>query len=154
MFFNIYIYSKNYNSLNNFVAFLNNKLHNFCFIKSPKKTSKTILTFLKSPHVNKTAQEHFSFNYFTKNLLIKPKNPLLILFIIKLIKKNLFLDVKFKIKVLNHKRLGTGMLKNFTHPADFNLYNSKSYLTNYLNVLNNYGKTVVSKKFSLDSSVG
>ena len=154
MFFNIYIYSKNYNSINNFVEFLNSKLNNLCFIKSPKKTSKTTLTFLKSPHVNKTAQEHFSFNYFTKNLLIKPKNPLLILFIIKFVKKKLFLDVKFKIKVLNHKRLGKNMLKNCTHPADFNLYNSKIYLTNYLNVLNNYGKTVVSKKFSLDSSVG
>ena len=112
MFFNIYIYSKNYNSIINFLVFLNSKLSNLSFVKKSKKTNIATVTFLKSPHVNKTAQEHFSLNCFTKNLLIKPKNPLLFLFIMKFVKKKLFLDIKFKIKVLNHRRFGKKMLKN------------------------------------------
>ena len=144
MFFNIYIFSKNYHSLNNFVKFLNIKLKNLKVIKRNRKINKTTVTFLKSPHVNKTAQEHFSFNYFTKNLIIKVKKPLLALFIIKFLKKKLFLDVKFKIKILNNSHYRKTILKNQIHPNNFKLVNSKIGLKKYLTVLNKYGKTVVS----------
>lgn len=146
MFFNIYIYSKNYNSIQKFVNFLNLKLTNVKFNKINKTPNITRITLLKSPHVNKTAQEQFSFNYFTKNFVIKVKNPILTLFIIKFIKQKLFLDVKFKINLLNNKYNKNSLIKNKTHPNNFNLFNCKICFNDYIQVINNYGKSIVWSK--------
>ena len=147
MFFSIHIYSKNYNSLKNFVGFLRFKLNNLKFTSSNNKTSKTFVTLLKSPHVNKTAQERFCVNSFNKTLFIKAKNPVLVLIIFKILKKKLFLDVKFKLTLLNHESNGYRVVRSKIHPNNFNLFNDKIYLNNYVNLLNNYGKSTVSTKF-------
>lgn len=143
MFFNIYIYSKNYTSIKNFVKFLSKKLNNIKFNEINKKINKTNVTLLKSPHVNKTAQERFSLEYFTKNLIIKVENPLLMLFIVKFLKQKLFLDVKFKINLLNNKFYKNRLLKNKFHPNNLNLFNNKIDLNNYIQVLNYYGKSIL-----------
>ena len=147
MFFSIYIYSKNANSIKNCVKFLSFKLNNLKFTKKNNKTNKTFITLLKSPHVNKTAQERFNADYFNKTLFIKAKNPILILAIFKILKKKLFFDVKFKITLLNNKWYGNRIVKRKTHPNNFNLFNNKIYLNNYVTILNNYGKSTVSTKF-------
>ena len=143
MFFNIHIYSKNYNSIKNFVGFLDSKFKTLEFNKINKTTTTSVVTVLKSPHVNKTAQEHFSFSCFTKNLTIKANNPLVLLLIIKTIKQKLFLDIKFKIKILNKNRSTNKLAKNQIHPNNFNMSNTKDFLNNYIFILNSYGKFVV-----------
>ena len=143
MFFSLYIYSKNYDSLNNLNEFLSNKLSNLKFTKVNKQTKKTIVTFLKSPHVNKIAQERFQANHFSKNLVIKSKNPFLILFIIKFLKKSLFLDVKFKIKFLNKKCYIDSVIKKNSNPNRLSLINTNKHLNVYLDLLNNYGRSII-----------
>ena len=76
MFINITIKSKNKNSLENFLnvfyEFGNNnklKLNRAMFLSQRKKHNK-IFTILKSPHVNKTAQEQFEFILFTKSIKV------------------------------------------------------------------------------------
>ena len=76
MFINITIRSKNKNSLKKFLnVFKNlsknkrlqlNKTLNFF----QKKRYNKVFTILKSPHVNKTAQEQFEFNLFAKSIKI------------------------------------------------------------------------------------
>ena len=143
MFFSIYIYSKNYNSLNSFNEFINNKLDDFKFTKINKQLNKTVITVLKSPHVNKTAQEHFYSNYFTKNFVIKSANPFITLFVFKVLKEKVFLDVKFKVKFLSKKSFTKSVLRKKSTPDRLSLTNINKNLTVYLNALNNYGKAVI-----------
>ena len=62
--------------------------------------NKKFLTVLKSPHVNKTAQEQFEFrNYKCQFLVFSPK-PLLLLLILKKLFRFTFLGLKLELKVL------------------------------------------------------
>jgi len=72
--FNITIKSKNKTSVNEFFLFFNgNKLYNSNVIKKyfQKKAKKKKLTILKSPHVNKKAQEQFENRLFKKQFKIQ-----------------------------------------------------------------------------------
>jgi len=64
---------------------------------SSKKTIKKVVTLLKSPHVNKSAQEQFESNTFSKQLTLYSPKKLKYLFFIKKIQESLFSDVKLKI---------------------------------------------------------
>lgn len=143
MFFSIYIYSKNYNSLSSFNEFISNKLYNFKFTKTNRQINKTVITVLKSPHVNKTAQERFYSDYFTKNFVVKSTNPYIILFVLKVLKEKVFLDVKFKIKLLSKNSCIKNIIKKKSTPNRLSLINVNKNLTVYLDVLNNYGKSVL-----------
>lgn len=70
--YKIKIYSKKKNSLNFFLKFLE-RLQNYqlIFSFSRKKAKRKRITVLKSPHVNKKAQEQYQFiTYFNKILYI------------------------------------------------------------------------------------
>jgi ribosomal protein S10 len=143
MFISIHIYSKNYNSLLNFVkhtqksTFFKNKLklynQNYFF----KKTK--IFTVLKSPHVNKTAQEHFEFDYYTKYFKIYSKQNLVFLLFLKSLKRHLFFDIQFKIKIINQPQKQKIKLKNKINPDNFTLINNNFVLKDYLKVVDSYG---------------
>ena len=110
MYLNIGIRSKNYNSLKSFVRIfkiltqteelkLNKILKVF-----QKKRFKKIFTILRSPHVNKSAQEQFEYNLFAKHVNIKSHQILKTLIILKKIKTISFLDIELKIKfIINPK---------------------------------------------------
>ena len=72
MFFTINLYSKNLNSINKFLNFFGNKTIkkklkiNFFTSRYQKPVKKKILTILKSPHVNKKAQEQFEYRIYKK----------------------------------------------------------------------------------------
>ena len=140
MLFSIYIYSKNYSSIKKLETFFSSNFKTAKFIKIANKKQSKALTVLKSPHVNKTAQERFFTEYFKKVLQIKSNNPLLFLYFIKLIKNKLFLDVKLKVKIVNTNNLINKSSQNKCHPNNFNLGNSKKGLVNYLGLLDSYGK--------------
>jgi ribosomal protein S10 len=67
----LYIKSKNKQSLNNFSKWLKENQKLFFIVKHFQvKTKKSKFTILKSPHVNKTAQEQFEERNYSKNIKI------------------------------------------------------------------------------------
>ena len=94
----ISIKSKNKNSLNSFLKTIQ-KLYS---IKEPKTSnSKRLLkrfTVLKSPHVNKTAQEQFELIIFSKDMLTEDPQAFKLLVVLKKLKKSLCSDVSMKLK--------------------------------------------------------
>lgn len=137
--------SKNKNSLNEaFMFFLTNL--NFKIVKKylKKKTKKHFVTILKSPHVNKKAQEQFETFIFSKQLTLYPTKKFKYLFYLKKIQENLFSNVKLKIKF--------SLIKNNNlRLSIFNLNNFKLNL-NKINQTNTVHKNIKIKKFNKNSN--
>nr|YP_010139035.1 ribosomal protein S10 [Lithodesmium undulatum]QQJ94643.1 ribosomal protein S10 [Lithodesmium undulatum] len=110
MFVNINISSKHLDTVNDFVIFFfklvnlkNLKLKIFKKFKNTSKKKKTF-TVLKSPHVNKTAQEQFKSEIFSYNIYFYSLQLPKILFILKKINTSLFQDLNLKIRInINEK---------------------------------------------------
>ena len=103
MFIQITLYSKNKQSLENFVIFLNKMLLNKTILAKvislkTTKLSKKRFTVIKSPHVNKRSQEHFETSSYKKTLLIISLQQFLIMLILKKVQKKIFNDVKLQLK--------------------------------------------------------
>jgi ribosomal protein S10 len=152
------LYSKNKNSLNHFINFLknNNKQNLIAVTKYLKKIKiKKKLSVLKSPHVNKTAQEQFQYIYICNSLTFYTNELKKSLFYIKKIKNQLFPDIKIIIKGIyknknkKEKQLYDNRMKFYSQK--FKIKNQK-YLTSikkknlltktilYLKYLDYYGK--------------
>jgi ribosomal protein S10 len=103
MLINIIIYSKNYNSIKKFLNFFYEQLtfkkiqYHIFKRKFQKPIQKRVVTLLKSPHVNKTAQEQFEYRIFKKQFTIISYQSLLMLTLLKYIKFTLFPDLKIKV---------------------------------------------------------
>jgi len=110
MYIIISIYSKNSNSLTNFLKFFYRlkkkkafklRLHS---MQSQKKTKKTFFSTLQSPHVNKKSQEQFEYRLYHKKLKIHISQITKFLIIWKILKTLVFSDIKLKTKFcLNNK---------------------------------------------------
>lgn len=102
--FNIIAISKIKKSLNEFASFMNKNLRvNFNLVNKNlnKKNKKKVITLLKSPHVNKNAQEQFEIEQFGLSLNVKTIKPFNFLMFLKKIKVSTFPAVKIKVKNLN-----------------------------------------------------
>ena len=138
MFINIYIYSKNKVSLNNYLNFLkktfnNNKLKlKTVFILFQKKKNKQIFTVLKSPHENKTAQTQFEFKIYKKQLTMYTSKPLKLLYFVKYFTEQNFSDIKIKISINSNKVLLLNILnyvqKNLSKKLVFKTVSFLKYL--------------------------
>ena len=108
MFVIIDIYSKNYQSLSNFLEFFCDEktIHNLKLsllkIKSQRPIKKKVFTVLKSPHVNKIAQEQFEYRIYKKRLKIFVPQIMLFLILFKKIRFYMFSDLGFKIKLISN----------------------------------------------------
>lgn len=118
--YQISIVSKNKKSLEDFITFVYNKLKitNKYF---QKKKQRKILTILKSPHVNKKAQEQFNSNLYYKTINVYLPQYLKLIRFIKTIKSNLFLDVHIKVKLIINQRLEKKINKTVFNPTNFKL---------------------------------
>ena len=110
MFITLSIYSKNLNSLTNFLKFFyklkTNKVLklNFFPIQSQKNKKVFFLSVLQSPHVNKKSQEQFNYHIYNKQLKIHVSQMAKFLTVWKIVKIKLFPDIKLKKKIwLNNK---------------------------------------------------
>jgi ribosomal protein S10 len=133
--YHITFVSKNKNSLNSaFLFFFNISELNFKTIKKyfQKKTTKSFVTILKSPHVNKKAQEQFETRFYSKQLSVYPTKKLKYIFFLKKIQNNVFSDVKLKIEVTT----------KFSKEKKFNFFTLKPQ--NY--VLKNLNKNCISQR--------
>ena len=167
----VLLYSKNKKSLNNFFQFFKHNTkkqktqESLKYVKR-KKTKKKI-TVLKSPHVNKSAQEQFEYTIYSLQLYFYSYRTKKNLVVLKRIKNQLFPDIKIKIKnfiqnehgfvekislnpnnfKINLYKFNTIMINQPLNPKNFtkrtvnirnkNLLQKTSY---YLNLLNLYGK--------------
>jgi len=131
MFLVISLKSKNIKSL----IFFFNVLKKFNINKKIKKLYmlKKIKRFavLKSPHVNKTAQQHFEYELYLQKIYIKNFQIFKLLIILKKIKINLCCDVLVNIKFNINKN---NKIKNYTN---YHKNKTKLKLLNY----NFYGKS-------------
>jgi ribosomal protein S10 len=145
------ITSKNKKSLNNFLIFLSINLKtNFNIIKkySQKRKKKVVLTILKSPHVNKTAQEQFEIKFFSKQLsLYSPQNFKLLLFL-KKVKINLFPDINLELKFVINKNLSEKKKTDTLNLRNFRLNCFKTSISQK----NKLKSTFYCKKYSANTN--
>lgn len=117
MFFQFKVSSKDEQTLKKFLEFLKRLEVSPMILKHfSKHNKKKFITILKSPHVNKTAQEQFEFRYYSKEFLITSPRPFTLFLIIKKIKNLSFAGLKLEVKgFLNLNRRNKNFLK-LTNP--------------------------------------
>ena len=100
---NIVIESKNKKSIQRFIEFLTKKTKYFKFNLIKKFVSKRFnlkkMSILKSPHVNKKAQEQFELKMFRFKIILKTIPYFRFLTFIKKIKNLIFSEIKLKLKL-------------------------------------------------------
>jgi ribosomal protein S10 len=126
MFFHIKVSSKDKKVLENFGQFLSKLEMTSNFLKSfSKQNTRKFVTILKSPHVNKTAQEQFEFRFYTKEFVISSFKPLTFFLILKKVNNLSFSGMNLKVKSLfkrNEKKKVTAV-----NPDNTNLNTVKSH---------------------------
>jgi ribosomal protein S10 len=146
---NVTIVSNNFNSIQKFfLFFFYNKKINFNTIKKyfQKKKKKKTLTILKSPHVNKTAQEQFEYRIYSKQITIYSSQNFQYLVFLKKVNAHLFPDIQIKtkfsvdysmekqIEVLNPTNLKMDLFRNK------NRRSSKLKTKNLIKTFDTYGE--------------
>ena len=152
MFFIININSKNLMSLNKFLDYFNNKIIydklNIKILKfiHKKPVKKKVITVLKSPHVNKSAQEQFEHRMYKKKIICVTKQPLLFLIVIKLLRFKYFSDIYITIKFNSDLSMYNKFLKQ---NLNFNVFNKnylqKNFTICYLKILEIKGEFLTKK---------
>lgn len=136
---NLLISSKNKKTLNNFLNIFNEKFSiiDSTFIKKnyQKKSKKTIITILKSPHVNKTAQEQFEIIYTSKQIQVYTSHLFKFLIFLKKLKIYLFPNIHIKIKIVHNKKK-IGLINKRIFNLD-NYHYKLFFLTNLNKIQNN-----------------
>lgn len=155
MFFHLKVSSKNKKALDNFSTFLSKIETSPIFLKHfPKQKTRKFITILKSPHVNKTAQEQFEFRFYTKQFLIKSFiKPLTFLLFFKKIKNFSFPGINLEIKGLFEKRNKSKTLLKLINPDNVTLYPSSNPSTIKQN-LNKFNPTSAKKYIQLFDCYG
>lgn len=148
MFFYIKISAKEKTSISKFLDFLA-KIKLFSFVQLnqiPKKKQRKFVTVLKSPHVNKTAQEQFEFRIYVKQLVMFSAKPALSFFILKKIKNSTFSGIKLEIKCLFEKTRKNKRLLKILNPDNVFLNKNCDQLNNYLKLFDCFGEVSVKNK--------
>lgn len=105
MFFYLKISCKDKRILKKFIGFFKKLDFLPIFVKSfPKHEKRKFVTVLKSPHINKTAQEQFEYRYYSKYFLIRSFKPLTFFVFLKKLKNLSFPGVKLKVQGLFEKK--------------------------------------------------
>ncbi len=113
MFLHFKVSSKDNSVLEKFLRFLQRlKISPTVFKHFSKQNKRKFITILKSPHVDKTAQEQFEFRYYTKEFLVDSPKLFTFFLTIKKIKNLSFPGLKLKVKgLLNLKKRNENSLK-------------------------------------------
>jgi ribosomal protein S10 len=136
--YNLVLYSKNKESLEYFLKFLKHNLKiqriqkPLSYVKNKRKKKK--ITVLKSPHVNKTAQEQFEYTIYSIKITFYSYRTKKYLILLKRIRNQLFPDIKINVE---------GYIKNkqnFIRRVSLNPNNFTFNLPklNYANQLSNF----------------
>nr|QYB22911.1 ribosomal protein S10 [Nitzschia ovalis] len=68
-----------------------------------KQKKQKFVTVLKSPHVNKTAQEQFEYRFYSKDFLVRSFKPLTFFLLLKKLKNQSFPGINLKVEGLFEK---------------------------------------------------
>jgi ribosomal protein S10 len=151
MFFCITISTKEKTRLKTFLDFFSRiNISTFKFFKQkPKKNVKKFITVLKSPHVNKTAQEQFEFKIFTSQILLFSTNPFLCFIIFKRLIKKRFPGVKIKLAYIFDKKKYNKTLFSFLNPDNVKLKKKikKKDIKSYFCMFDSYGEIFLKNTF-------
>lgn len=127
MFFYLKISCKDKRILKNFLHFLAKMNFLPISLKSfPKNKKRKFVTVLRSPHVNKTAQEQFEFRLYSKHLLIHSFKPLTFLLLLKRLKNLSFTGLNLEVKGFVEKNKMYKHTLKIVNPDNITLYNLKS----------------------------
>lgn len=125
------ISSRNKKSLKGFLNFFSDHLRTkFNNVEKSNRiyNKKKIVTLLKSPHVNKTAQEKFEYRVFTSKILVMSSSLNKNFIFTKKILTNLFQDVFIKIELINNFILNDPNYPSTLYPDNFKLFKHKQAL--------------------------
>ena len=148
MFIRLFIKSKNKYSLIKFLQvfknFINNKelKLNKTLVFSQRQKINKVFSILKSIHVNKTAQEQFEFDLFSKNIKIHTFQILKLLIILKKIETNFFSDIQIRVKLLINKKYKKEITKQNLNIGKISLNPLQDFkqIKLYLSIFNYLGK--------------
>ena len=146
MFIKLSIKSKRKKSLFFFLYVLNKFDQNEKLKIVPREKFKKYFTVLKSPHVNKTAQEQFEFNLFSIKITTNKFQISKLLIILKKIVNNFCYDIYIKIEFLiNVKEQKVNLLTYHLKYKNFSGECSMSGVQKNLLNLNFFGKFLFNK---------
>jgi len=132
MFFYLKISCKNKKNLKKFLKFFKRLKLLPILVKPFSRHQKfEFVSVLKSPHVNKTAQEQFEYRYFFKDFLIFSFKPLIFILFLKKLKSFTFLSIKFEIQVLSENKKVEKHLLRLINPDNL-ILQKISFQQNYL----------------------
>lgn len=153
MFIIIFIYSKNLNSLTNFLKFFyklkRNKVIKMKFhsIQSQRKKKFSFFSTLKSPHANKKSQEQFEYSKHSKKLKIRVSQITKFLAVWKIVKTALFPDIQIKTQLrIQNKLLNPILLSkiNYDKFSDLRFFKPRVGHLRYPDVLSTTVRTSLS----------
>ena len=166
MFVSVTIFSITKSSLKKFFLILNklclNKKLKIKYVSDNynKTNLKTSLTVLKSPHVNKTAQEHYKHVVFKKRIGLYTTSQLKLLVILKKLELKILPDLALKIELTAYKAPSSKKLKMIINPDKIMQINCSKQggkyflIDNYLRIFDIYGETTFKMFNCLNSSAG
>lgn len=148
MFIYIKISAKEIKALKKFSQFLK-RFNNLCvdIVSFSKHKTKKFVTILKSPHVNKTAQEQFEYRWYTQEFFINSPKPLTLLSFLKRSKTRLFSGMKFEVKKVVSTNQKKTLTLNLIDPDNIPLKEvidcskkNRLFLNKYLRLFDCYGE--------------
>jgi len=87
------------------------------FVKPfPKHEKRKFVTILKSPHVNKTAQEQFEYRFFSKHFLVFSIKPEIFFLLLKKLKNLSFSGIKLEVKGVFEKNITNKYILKLVNP--------------------------------------
>ena len=108
---------------------------------------RDVITVLKSPHVNKTAQEQFEYRLYSKKILINSFKPSIFLLVLKKIKSFSFPGISLKvIGVCNKSNKLSKTLRLFA-PRNLYLSNSSKCFSKYIQLFDGQGEIILKIKY-------
>ena len=152
MLFYCKVTCKDKDSLKYFCDFLKQfKIKTYFLQFRAKKIKKKFVTVLKSPHVNKTAQEQFEFRYYSREFYIKLIKPFQFLVILKKTLNESFSDLDVQFKILSMKPKNSHILQlidlNEVHKTEELLSPNKVF--NYIKLFDAYGECFLAESLNV-----
>lgn len=161
MFFYLKASSKDNNILKKFCQFLLKLETSPSITKHFSRPNKQkFITVLKSPHVNKTAQEQFELRFYSRKFLINSLKPLTFFLTLKKIKNLSFPGLKLEIKgVINTTKKNESFLKVVNpdnivlETLNFKSVNNFAFQKKYIQLFDCYGESYLKDLTSLHSEI-
>ena len=151
MLFRIQISTKNKKSLKSVLSAISNlKMSNRLVKCFSKQNRKKFVTVLKSPHVNKSAQEQFEYRTSSKIFLLHSSQPIKDLFALKTLKNSSFSGVKWRISTKQDSNETFKYLLSKLSPDNSKLKLTENLLSKkkaqrYIQSFDNYGELALKK---------